>query len=572
MSITFLNDAYKRSCLDQDKVITPEETIDRAKKKLQQIDLDILQEIRRIDNNRLGIPVYFSLYGSDAQKSTGKRKQMGKGADPAQAEASAIMEMVERYSLYDFMQQDSHFQTAEYRNLKNNVISFDKIARSVHDDVGIDSREYQFFSELPLRWTQAYDIRNESCPLIPFDWFFQINAYNGSSAGNCMEEAIIQGMSEIIERHVCDIIHREKPPVNRIDINTVDDPIAVDLIRRYHQAGIQLYIFDYSLDTGIPVLGGIAYDPSTFPESSEIVWTSGAMPDPNKSFCRLLTEIAQLSGDFNSNSNYEPSGLPKLTKTGQIDEYHPSMAIIPFSQLNNISNNNIKTEILNYQNALQSVLPDTYIVDLTHSKIDLPACYTITPGARFRERSANANMGLFTAKLMTSVCPHDIAIKKLDAFDHALPGKYYIPFYKGTLFLSSGAYDEALNCFSSALNREPPGEDLCGTYLYIGICEKNAGHYRRAVNALRYADKIDNFRTDVLNLLGACYYQLQQYENAIDCFERVIKIDPGSAMDHANLGVNYKAIGNHQKAMVSLEKAVSLDPGISFAWEHLLSL
>jgi len=572
MKDSFFKDAFKKSCLDQDKVKTPEETVIYAKKRLQEIDLKILQEIKRIDNNRLGIPVYFSIYGADAQKRTGKKKQMGKGANPAQAEASAIMELIERFSLYDYMQQENHFQIKEFRNLNSNVIPFDKIVCSVNDNVDTSSPEYKFFSELPLRWTKAYDIKNELWRLIPFDWFFQINAYNGSSAGNCMEEAVIQGMSEVVERHVCDIIHREKPDVNRIDLSTVESLIAKDLIQKYKNLGIKLYIFDYSLNTGIPVIGGIAYDPSTFPKSSEIVWTAGAMPDPEKSLCRLLTEIAQLGGDFNSNSNYEPSGLPKLITIDQIDEKHPSKNSIPFSKLPDISNSNIKTEIDNFKNALQSTLPDTYIVDLTHSKINIPACYTIMPGARFRERSANASVGMFTSKLMTSVYTPEIAIKKLDEFNKVLPGKYYIPFYKGSLLMSSEAYAEALECFSLALNQNPPEEDLCGIYLYIGMCEKNSGHYKKAIKALEQADRIDNFRTDVLNLLGVCHYLIKQYENAIDCFERVIGIDPGSAMDHANLGVNYKASGNLKKAKECLEKAVSLDPGISFAWEHLLSI
>jgi ribosomal protein S12 methylthiotransferase accessory factor len=89
---------------------------------------------------------------------------------------------------------------------------------------------------------------------------------------------------------------------------------------------------------------------------------------------------------------------------------------------------------------------------------------------------------------------------------------------------------------------------------------------------LKKADSIDSFRTDVLNLLGVCYYKSNQFHAAIDCFERLLAIDPGSAMDHANMGVNYKALGDNGKARQCLEKAVSLDPGISFAWEHLLQL
>ncbi|MGD9082525.1 MAG: hypothetical protein PVH72_03220, partial [Desulfobacterales bacterium] len=81
-----LNDAFKRFTLDQDKIFPPGETVRRFKEKLKKVDIDILEYTVRIDNGRLGIPVYFSSCGKDAIKITGTKKQMGKGATPQQAE------------------------------------------------------------------------------------------------------------------------------------------------------------------------------------------------------------------------------------------------------------------------------------------------------------------------------------------------------------------------------------------------------------------------------------------------------------------------------------------------------
>ena len=71
-----LNDSFKTYTYDQDKVCTPEETVARFNEKLAKVDLDILQEVRRIDNGRLDIPVYFSLCGKDAYKAIGNKKQI----------------------------------------------------------------------------------------------------------------------------------------------------------------------------------------------------------------------------------------------------------------------------------------------------------------------------------------------------------------------------------------------------------------------------------------------------------------------------------------------------------------
>ena len=74
-----LKDAYKKFTLDQDKIVPPEKTVERIKKKLNEFDLDILKSTLRIDNGRLNIPVYVSVCGEDAKAVTGTKKQMGKG-------------------------------------------------------------------------------------------------------------------------------------------------------------------------------------------------------------------------------------------------------------------------------------------------------------------------------------------------------------------------------------------------------------------------------------------------------------------------------------------------------------
>ncbi|NCD24968.1 MAG: hypothetical protein EOL86_05190, partial [Deltaproteobacteria bacterium] len=81
---------------DLDKTCSPEETAARAKAAFTASGKRILAQTKRIDTGRLGIPVYMSICGEDARDIMPTRKQMGKGASPAQAEASALMELVER--------------------------------------------------------------------------------------------------------------------------------------------------------------------------------------------------------------------------------------------------------------------------------------------------------------------------------------------------------------------------------------------------------------------------------------------------------------------------------------------
>ena len=189
-----LADVYKGFTIDQDKIISPEETVARVKDKFKQIDLKILDETVRIDTGRLDIPVYFSICGDDAARLTGTTKQMGKGATPAQAEASAVMELVERFSFYSFSNDPKNFIYDTYRNLKDQAIDFDLIASSVHDHSGDLAVTKEIFSDLPMKWTMAYNMTRQTEMMVPFDWFFIINQFNGTSAGNCTEEALCQGI------------------------------------------------------------------------------------------------------------------------------------------------------------------------------------------------------------------------------------------------------------------------------------------------------------------------------------------------------------------------------------------
>ncbi|MDH3344685.1 MAG: hypothetical protein OEL58_05560, partial [Desulfobacteraceae bacterium] len=68
-----LNDAFKRFTLDQDKIISPEETVKHFKEKLRKVNMDILEYTVRIDNGRLDIPIYFSSCGKDAVEIIGTK-------------------------------------------------------------------------------------------------------------------------------------------------------------------------------------------------------------------------------------------------------------------------------------------------------------------------------------------------------------------------------------------------------------------------------------------------------------------------------------------------------------------
>jgi ribosomal protein S12 methylthiotransferase accessory factor len=567
-----LKDAYKGYTLDQDKIITPEETVRRFRAKLKELDLDILERTLRIDKGRLDIPVYFSICGKDALEVIGTKKQMGKGSTPQQSEASAVMELAERFSFFSFCKSPENFFVETYRTLKDRALPLDLIALSVHDQSEDVDRAKEIFSELPLQWTWAYNLTAQQEVLVPFNWFYTINEFNGPCAGNCVEEALVQGISEIVERHVSSIVSRNRLKVPSISLSSITDPVALDLIHKYERVGVKLFVNDFSLDTGIPSIGVLAYDPATFPDKSEIVWTAGTTPAPHKALIRGLTEVAQLAGDFNTSSNYVASGLPKFTTLEEAGfVMHPGSEV-PIQSLPDLSNDNIRVEVENGVSALSRAGLSVLVVDVTHARLQIPSFYTIIPGAHFRERAAGTSLGLFSAKLIAESGNPRRAIAELEKMDKLLPGKYYVQFFLGTCHLALVEPKQALPFFEKALALDPKEQDIPSIYSYMGLCLKDLGQYREAIAAVHKAAALDRERTDVFNLMGYCYYKLKEHEKAIDCFKRVLELNPASAIDYANIGSNYRDMGDREKAVSYYRLALELDPTIDFARENLQRL
>ncbi len=567
-----LKDAYKGYTLDQDKIVTPEETVRRFKERLREVDADILDKTVRIDNGRLGIPVYFSICGRDAERMIGTKKQMGKGGTPAQAEASAVMELAERFSFFSFSKTPENFFVETYDHLKEKALPFEAIAKSVHDSSDELEKSRRIFSQLPLKWTRGYNLTQEKEVLIPFDWFFAINEFNGPSAGNCVEEAISQGICELVERHVCSIVSREKMQMPAINPDSVTDPLVVEMLGKYRKTGVELYLSDLSLNTGIPSVGVLAYDPSTFPQKSEIVWTAGTTPDPQKALSRALTEVAQLAGDFNSGSNYVASGLPKFRDLPEADFVRQPASVIDILSLPNLSHDNIRVEVENCVAALQRNQMDVLLIDVMHATLGIPAFYTIIPGAYFRERAVGTSVGMFSAKLISAHENPLWALDQLNKMDRMLPDKYYIRFYQGLAYLSLQEYPKALDVLGEALRLNPREEDIPSIYSYMGVCFKELEQYQKAIKALRQAEAYDDERTDVYNLLGFCFYKLKEHRKAIACFEQVLKLDPSSAIDYANIASNYREMGDREMAIQYYTLALELDEGIAFARDNLQKL
>jgi ribosomal protein S12 methylthiotransferase accessory factor len=565
-----LKDCFKTYTYDQDKSRTPRETIDRVRTLLKSVELDILKETIRIDNGRLGIPIFISRCGEDAVRTIGTQKQMGKGGTPEQSEASALVELAERFSFFTFI-KNRPFIIEKYKNIQDQAIPFEALSLCFYDQSKDLDKIRAIFEDIPLAWVWAHNLTQKKDLLVPIDWFYVIHEYNGPSAGNTFEEAILQGLCEIVERHVSSVISNDLMLTPTIDPASVTDPAARDLIDKFDRLGIKLFLKDFSLDTGIPTVGSLAYDPSTFPEKSEIVFTAGTTPHPEKSLIRAVTEIAQLAGDFINRTQYRPT-LPKYQRLEEAQYVMANPKTISISDLPNLSNDNIRLEIESCVQALARVGLEVYMVNVTHPLLGIPAVYTIIPGAHFRDRTRHTGALFHLVKLVSMLDDPAEAVEELQKIVRVFPERYEVNFFLGFALERNEQPQEALDYFRKALHLNPRDIDLSSIYCHIGVCLKDLGKYEEAIESLLKAQEHNDRQKEIYNTLGFCYFKLKEHHKAIEAFERAIEIDPGSGIDYANIGSNLRELGFFAEAIKLYRMALELDPSIDFARDNIEKL
>ncbi len=560
---------------EADKAHTPEETARRVTLAFNRHRQTILKDLRRIDTGRLGIPVYFSYYGTRAREmGVPKRQQMGKGASPAQARCSALMELAERYSFFSFYADPDNFIRMSWKEARarwgEKMLPTSEIIKSVQEDISLQ-RADDTLDLLRWRFTPALNLHPGQQEYVPLDWFKKLNEFNGGSAGNTFEESILQGACELIERHTSALVDRQQPETPTINPGSVTNPVLKDLLNRFDRHRIQVWLKDFTLGFPAPTVGALAYDPATFPVLSEIVFTAGTATSPEMAAIRALTEVAQLAGDFHSGSNYEASGLPKFSDIRQT-AWITRGESINIDRLPDISCPDMGQELKDLCRGLNLMGYNLYSVCTMQPELEIPANYSFIPGFLFRERTPGASIGMFVGRILAEEEDPFSAASRLERLGELYPGAPFIPFYQAMNLLMRQKYQEASIYFARAEEVQPDPESRALSAFYSAYALSGQQRWRDAIAPLNRAIELDPQVKEYFNLRGVAYFKQKDYEQAIHDFQRALQLDSGSSMDMLNLGMCYRAQGRKNAAAEILKRALDLDPDLAAARNYLEEL
>ncbi|MGW5640160.1 TOMM precursor leader peptide-binding protein [Streptomyces sp. NPDC003832] len=125
-----------------------------------------------------------------------------------------------------------------------------------------------FDPDRPIPWVWGYSLRDERPLLVPARLVhysaglaadnFVFECSNGCAIGGCLEEAVLGGLLELIERDAFLLAWYGGTPLTEIDLTAVGDPTVRAMIDRAALQGYDVHAFDNRIDLAVPVVTGLA--------------------------------------------------------------------------------------------------------------------------------------------------------------------------------------------------------------------------------------------------------------------------------------------------------------------------
>jgi S1-C subfamily serine protease len=107
-----------------------------------------------------------------------------------------------------------------------------------------------------------------------------------------------------------------------------------------------------------------------------------------------------------------------------------------------------------------------------------------------------------------------------------------------------GNYDNAVNYFENAVNRNPKRADA---WVQVGYCKVKQGKNEEAIKAYQQALQLQPDSADVHNRLGDAYYFAGKLPEAINSYTQAARLGPGKAEVHYNLALAYFESGDEAR-------------------------
>lgn len=201
----------------------------------------------------------------------------GGGDSSIRALAATLGEAVERYCMFFYDKQQ--MVLASYREVANEAVRPDDIrlfSQRQIESLGGRSRAHYFTEDSKIRWVWGYSLTEQRPRLVPASLVYMnykydedeavigSNASTGLAAGLTIEEAILVGISEVVERDAFTICWLRRRPGRRIVID--DEAMRQFLAQRFlaNHPKVSVIAYDVTTEVGIPSVFVVMKRPAEF--------------------------------------------------------------------------------------------------------------------------------------------------------------------------------------------------------------------------------------------------------------------------------------------------------------------
>lgn len=336
-----------------------------------------------------------------------RSQNAGKGMTDAQAKVSVLCEGIERFS--------GIFRGDEPR-IKDSLQNLG--AAGIHPNTCMlfSDRQYhmrwepnlahdhsyipeEFNAKQELEWSPVWSLTNKEWKYLPTAYCYYGHpehnmvaaCSNGCAAGTSMEEAILQGFLELVERDSAALWWYNQIRRPSVDLASFNEPFLIATRAYYRTIGRELWVLDISSDITIPVFAAISKVIGQ--QKEDILYGFGAHLNPKIAACCAVTELNQMVAGFlalqqqkNGNLN-EDKALSHWLNTATLNNQPQLVAATaePPKRMTDYCNqesDDFLADIQLCRKKVEDLGLEFLVLDQTRPDIGLPVAKVIVPGLR----------------------------------------------------------------------------------------------------------------------------------------------------------------------------------------------
>jgi ribosomal protein S12 methylthiotransferase accessory factor len=360
-----------------------------------------------------GLPVYGTrgifpvAVGPRENRRVGRAESSaGKGTTEIQAKVSCLAEAVERYSVgwqgWEPRRRATLAELGPAAIHPNDVMRYSERQYATRGtqtrrEESFNSVDAPFSPERAVDWTPMWSLSHERVRWLPTqlcyysyrgepDHQFYWADSNGCASGSTLEEAVLQGFLELVERDSCALWWYNRVRRPAIDLASFDDPFFRRAEAFLRGKGRTLYALDLTSDLGVPVVVAVTHDAA----GGKIICGLGAHLSVHVAASRAVAELNQmLALETDEGRQTRGSAEPELAwwmreATIENQSYVAPASGRPLTVADYpwLERDDLLDDIKHCVAAVQRCGMEMLVLDATRSEVGFPTVRVTVPGMR----------------------------------------------------------------------------------------------------------------------------------------------------------------------------------------------